>query len=63
MHVQCESRQGYDLDRSLFERLVIQGHPVVTLQQQQRMRPAISSLICKTIYPHLKVSYHSPCVW
>ena len=54
--VQVESRQGYDLDRSLFERLVIQGHPVATLQQQRRMRPSISSLIRETIYRHLQVT-------
>lgn len=52
--MQTESGQGYDLDRSLFERLVRQGFPVATLEQQRRMRPCISSLIRETIYPSLK---------
>lgn len=54
--VQTESGQGYDLDRSLFERLVRQGFPVATLEQQRRMRPSISRLIRNTIYPSLQVS-------
>lgn len=41
---------------SFFERLVSQGHPVVTLQQQRRMRPSISALI-RPLYPHLQVSH------
>ena len=55
--VQVESGRGYNLDTSFFERLVNQGHPVVTLQQQRRMRPTISSLI-RPIYPHLQVILH-----
>ena len=53
---QTESGQGYDLDRSLFERLVRASFPVATLEQQRRMRPSISRLIRKTIYPSLQVS-------
>ncbi len=44
------------MDRSLFERLVRQGFPVATLEQQRRMRPSISRLIRNTIYPSLQVS-------
>jgi superfamily I DNA and/or RNA helicase len=36
---------GYDLDRSLFERLVRKGFPHTTLTKQHRMRPEISSII------------------
>lgn len=54
MCIQTESGQGYDLDRSLFERLVRQGFPVATLKQQRRMRPSISRLIRNTIYPSLQ---------
>lgn len=53
--LQTESGKGYDLDRSLFERLVRDGFPVVTLEQQRRMRPFISRLIRSTIYPSLQV--------
>ncbi len=53
--VQCESGRGYNLNQSLFERLILCGHPVTTLQQQRRMRPAISALIRQTIYPELQV--------
>jgi superfamily I DNA and/or RNA helicase len=41
--LQKESRQGFDLNKSMFERLVEAGTVQhVTLQQQRRMRPAIS---------------------
>ncbi|KAK9808579.1 hypothetical protein WJX72_000022 [[Myrmecia] bisecta] len=53
--LQLESGRGYNLDVSLFERLAQQsGFPVATLQQQRRMRPAISRLIRSTIYPDLQ---------
>ncbi|KAI0541591.1 P-loop containing nucleoside triphosphate hydrolase protein [Xylaria digitata] len=40
-----EARNGYDLNRSLFERLILQGRPSCTLMNQHRMRPEISELI------------------
>jgi hypothetical protein len=48
-----EQGDGFDLNRSLFERLVLKGFPHVTLQQQHRMRPEISSLIRHLTYPEL----------
>jgi AAA domain len=56
-----ESHEGvqYKLDRSQFERLVV-GEPgrlripVAQLDVQRRMRPEISRLIRKTLYPSLK---------
>lgn len=45
---------GYNLDCSLFERLVMQGHPSVALEVQHRMRPSISALISEQTYPTLK---------
>jgi len=48
-----EQSNGFDLNRSLFERLVIKGFPHVTLTQQHRMRPEISSLIRHLTYPDL----------
>jgi hypothetical protein len=45
---------GYDLNRSLFERLVLKGFPHKTLKQQHRMRPEISSLVRHLTYPDLK---------
>ncbi|KAI0869260.1 P-loop containing nucleoside triphosphate hydrolase protein [Hypoxylon argillaceum] len=47
-----ESGKGYDLNRSLFERLMLQGHPSCTLLNQHRMRPEISELI-RHNYPAL----------
>jgi hypothetical protein len=44
---------GFDLNRSLFERLVMKGFPHVTLTQQHRMRPEISSMIRHLTYPDL----------
>ncbi|KAK7054631.1 hypothetical protein VNI00_003094 [Paramarasmius palmivorus] len=48
-----EKGDGYDLNMSLFERLVHRGLPHETLSQQHRMRPEISSLIRELTYPHL----------
>jgi superfamily I DNA and/or RNA helicase len=54
------SGKGYNLDLSLFERLVEQrDFPVVTLEEQHRMRPEISALIRGTVYATLK---DHPCV-
>jgi superfamily I DNA and/or RNA helicase len=48
-----EKGEGYDLNRSLFERLVLKGYPHQTLSQQHRMRPEISTLIRQLTYPDL----------
>lgn len=48
-----EKGEGYDLNRSLFERLIIRGYPHETLMQQHRMRPEISSLVRVLTYPDL----------
>ncbi|KAJ8468551.1 hypothetical protein ONZ45_g17203 [Pleurotus djamor] len=48
-----EKGEGYDLNMSLFERLVIKGYPHQTLNQQHRMRPEISSLVRELTYPDL----------
>ncbi|GMH37812.1 hypothetical protein BSKO_05685 [Bryopsis sp. KO-2023] len=52
--LQEDSRAGYNLDVSLFERLITQGNlPYITLETQRRMRPQFSRLIKETIYPNL----------
>ncbi|KAF9238218.1 P-loop containing nucleoside triphosphate hydrolase protein [Melanogaster broomeanus] len=48
-----EKGEGYDLNRSLFERLVLKGFPHMTLSAQHRMRPEISALVRELIYPEL----------
>ncbi|GAQ90342.1 NF-X1 zinc finger and helicase domain protein [Klebsormidium nitens] len=49
------SRRGYNLDVSLFERLIADvNFPVYTLTTQRRMAPAISNLVRQTVYPTLK---------
>jgi superfamily I DNA and/or RNA helicase len=48
-----EKGEGYDLNRSLFERLILKQYPHETLNQQHRMRPEISALIRKLTYPEL----------
>ena len=45
--------RDYNLDVSLFERLIIAGIPHETLQIQHRMRPEIAGLVCPFIYPTL----------
>ncbi|KAL3469205.1 P-loop containing nucleoside triphosphate hydrolase protein [Aspergillus californicus] len=48
-----EKGTGYDLNVSLFERLVEQGYPHSTLAKQHRMVPEISSLVRNLTYPDL----------
>lgn len=48
-----EKGDGYDLNRSMFERLVLKGYPHQVLAQQHRMRPEISSLVRQLTYPDL----------
>ncbi|KAF8213839.1 P-loop containing nucleoside triphosphate hydrolase protein [Mycena galopus ATCC 62051] len=48
-----EKGDGYDLNRSLFERLVLGGYPHEVLSQQHRMRPEISALVRSLTYPDL----------
>lgn len=48
-----EKGDGYDLNRSLFERLIIKGYPHQILSKQHRMRPEISDLVRHLTYPDL----------
>lgn len=48
-----EKGEGYDLNRSLFERLILSGTPHSTLTKQHRMCPEISDLIRRLTYPNL----------
>lgn len=48
-----ERGEGYDLNRSLFERLILAGLPHTTLHQQHRMCPEISSFVRELTYPDL----------
>ncbi|KAK5048890.1 hypothetical protein LTR84_005310 [Exophiala bonariae] len=48
-----EKGDGFDLNRSMFERLVLQGYPHTTLSKQHRMCPEISRLIRRLTYPDL----------
>jgi AAA domain len=48
-----EKGGGYDLNRSLFERLVLAGYPHTTLTNQHRMCPEISALVRHLTYPDL----------
>ncbi|KAI4198852.1 MAG: hypothetical protein LQ350_005001 [Teloschistes chrysophthalmus] len=49
-----EKGDGYDLNKSLFERLVMQDYPHTTLAKQHRMRPEISNLVKRLMYPNLQ---------
>ncbi|RYP33869.1 hypothetical protein DL768_011074 [Monosporascus sp. mg162] len=48
-----EKGDGYDLNRSLFERLVVRGYPHHTLLQQHRMRPELADFVRELTYPNL----------
>jgi hypothetical protein len=53
--LQSDSGYGYDIDRSLFERLVKdRGAPTSVLTTQYRMHPAISELVRGSIYKLLR---------
>ncbi|KAI5210180.1 P-loop containing nucleoside triphosphate hydrolase protein [Aureobasidium subglaciale] len=52
-NLSVEKGDGYDLNRSMFERLVLKGYPHEVLAQQHRMRPEISELIRQLTYPDL----------
>ena len=47
------ANRGYNLDQSLFERLVMSDLPSVSLKVQHRMRPQISDFVRSQTYPHL----------
>ena len=49
-HLACK----YNLNVSLFERLIRNNIPHITLTVQYRMRPEIAGLICPHIYPKLE---------
>ncbi|KAF1955358.1 P-loop containing nucleoside triphosphate hydrolase protein [Byssothecium circinans] len=49
-----EKGDGYNLNQSLFERLVLAGMPHITLNLQHRMRPEISKLVRYLTYPELE---------
>ncbi len=48
-----EKGDGFDLNRSLFERLILQGTSHATLYKQHRMAPEISAFARELTYPHL----------
>ena len=48
-----EKGTGFDLNRSLFERLILRGYPHTTLARQYRMRPEISQFVRHLTYPDL----------
>ena len=49
-----EAGYGYDLNRSLFERLLLRGFPHVSLSKQHRMRPEISGIVRHLTYSNLE---------
>ncbi|KAK5630234.1 hypothetical protein RRF57_005949 [Xylaria bambusicola] len=48
-----EKGEGYDLNISLFERLILRGFPHHTLLEQHRMRPELSRFVRELTYPNL----------
>jgi hypothetical protein len=50
----AEKDDGYDLNVSLFERLIRNGFPHTTLSKQHRMCPEISALVRNLAYPELE---------
>jgi superfamily I DNA and/or RNA helicase len=52
--LRVESGHGYDLNKSMFERLVQASFPHTALQLQHRMPPEVSALIRGMTYPELR---------
>ncbi|KAJ6261683.1 hypothetical protein Dda_2481 [Drechslerella dactyloides] len=52
--LQHDSRAGFDLDISLFERLMLSHFPYNVLEIQHRARPEIANIIRTLTYPNLK---------
>eukprot|EP00762_Andalucia_godoyi_P008529 ANDGO_01319.mRNA.1 Protein cfxQ homolog len=53
--MQVESRQGLDLNKSLFERLIVDHcYPHAMLQKQHRMRNEIADIVRHLTYPSLR---------
>ena len=52
-NLSVEKGDGFDLNRSLFERLILKGFPHQRLTQQHRMRPEVSALVRSLTYPDL----------
>ncbi|VDC00512.1 unnamed protein product [Peniophora sp. CBMAI 1063] len=48
-----EKDAGFELNVSLFERLILSGYPHQSLKKQHRMRPEISEMIRHLTYPDL----------
>ncbi|KAH0835059.1 hypothetical protein FOPE_03825 [Fonsecaea pedrosoi] len=48
-----DKSEGYNLNRSLFERLVLEGSPHQVLVEQHRMRPELSAILRELTYPEL----------
>lgn len=53
-NLSVEKGEGYDLNVSLFERLIRQGHEFTTLQEQHRSHPDISQFSRLLAYEELK---------
>ena len=49
-----QKSDGYDLDRSLFERLVLGGHEFTTLAEQHRSPPQTTNLLHLLVYPDFR---------
>jgi superfamily I DNA and/or RNA helicase len=52
--LRTESGSGYDLDKSLFERMLQASYPHTALQQQHRMPPEVSAIVRGLAYPALR---------
>eukprot|EP00474_Spongospora_subterranea_P006170 CRZ06628.1 hypothetical protein [Spongospora subterranea] len=48
-----ESGNGFDLNRSTFERLILENYKFTSLQTQHRMRPQISKMVRELCYENL----------
>ena len=46
--------QDFHLNVSLFERMILNGFPFVSLEEQHRMGPPIAAVVSRVFYPQLR---------
>ena len=52
--MKCNLFQDFDLNVSLFERMILNGFPLAGLEEQHRMGPPIASVVSRVFYPQLR---------
>ena len=52
--IETNPLQDFHLNVSLFERMIVNGFPFVSLAEQHRMRPSVAAVVSRVFYPQLR---------